>query len=157
MQLRFTKRPGGRSDLVVTDRPGPAVALRDHTAGPHLPHDLVHVVVERALGITDGFCGALAAGATFAGFVPADAPPAATRHRRSGLKVLRRKGDRVLEAELRVNWSYRVWEGRSTDAAAGVGRPPLDDHEVRTAVAAIEEAARRWAATAEGDTLVEDW
>ena len=149
MELRFTKRPHHRYDLVVAGRQGPEVALRDHDAGPRLPHDLVHAAVERTLGIDDGFCAALAAGATFDGFVPTD--PTA-RHRRSGLKVLRRQGGAVLAAELRVNFAYRCWSGRATP-----GRPVLTDDEVRRAGDAIEEAARRWAATAEGDTLVVDW
>lgn len=151
MRLEFT-RHGDRFDLVVTGTKGPDLILQDHDTGRTLPHDLVHAVVERALGIEDGFCGALARGATFKGFqrvVPA-------RHQRSGLKTLRRSADRVLAAELKVNWAVRAWEGRDI-SGPGVGGPQLSEPELRVAVAVIEEAARRWRALDDGDVLVIDW
>ncbi|MFF9978433.1 hypothetical protein [Streptomyces erythrochromogenes] len=94
----------------------------------------------------------MARGATFEGFettVP-------TRHRRSGMKVLRRGGDAVLRAELSVNWAYRVWSGLSTESR-GVGRSPLDERQVALACAALDGAAARWADVAVGGTLTWRW
>ncbi|MFF3677804.1 hypothetical protein ACFYYS_27990 [Streptomyces sp. NPDC002120] len=79
-----------------------------------------------------------------------------TRHRRSGLKVLRRKGDAVLRAELCVNWAYRVWSGLSTDGR-GPGRSPLDDRQTALASAALDGAARRWSEVEEGEALTWRW
>lgn len=152
VELRFTKLAGGRFDLVVRDRKGPDVALRAHASGPALPHDLVHAAVERALQMRGGFCAALAAGDTFEGFEPLEK----SRHRRSGLKVLKRRGDDVLAAELVVGWAYRVWAGLPL-TGRGVTGAALQEPNLSVAVAAIDEMAGRWAALAEGDTLVVDW
>ncbi|MGW9071560.1 hypothetical protein ACWGQT_19230 [Streptomyces yangpuensis] len=152
MEIIFRKLPDNRHDLEVRDRRGPDVRLMSQATGPTMPHDLVHAAVESALSITDGFWGAKARGATFEGFEMA----APTRHRRSGMKILRRGGDAVLRAELSVNWAYRVWSGLSTDGR-GVGRSPLDDRQVALARAALDRAAERWAGVAEGGTLTWRW
>lgn len=150
--MSFRKLPDNRHDLEVRDRRGPDVRLRSQATGPTMPHDLVHAAVESALAITDGFWGAMARGATFEGF---EMEPRA-RHRRSGLKVLRRGGDAVMRAELCVNWAYRVWSGLSTEGR-GVGRSPLDDRQVVLACAALDRASEQWAGVAEGETLTWHW
>ncbi|MEU6215543.1 hypothetical protein ABZ891_37335 [Streptomyces sp. NPDC047023] len=152
MDIVFRKLPDGRHEIVVRDRKGPDVRLAPAATGPTLPHDLAHAAVEDALGITDGFWGAMAQGATFEGFETVEP----TRHRRSGLKVLRRKGDAVMRAELSVNWAYRVWSGLSTQGR-GVGRSPLDDRETALATAALDRAAERWSRVAEGEALTWRW
>ncbi|MER7730396.1 hypothetical protein ABTX80_05875 [Streptomyces erythrochromogenes] len=152
MDIVFRKLPDDRHDLEVRDRRGPDVRQMSRATGPTMPHDLVHAAVESALGITDGFWGAMARGATFEGFETT----APTRHRRSGMKVLRRGGEAVMRAELCVNWTYRVWSGLST-AGRGVGRSPLDEGQVALACAALDRAAERWAEVAEGGTLTWRW
>ncbi|MFD9517504.1 hypothetical protein [Streptomyces sp. NPDC059979] len=152
MEMIFRKLPEGRHDLEVRGRRGPDVRLTDQSTGPTMPHDLVHAAVESALSITDGFWGATAEGATFEGFEPVEP----TRHRRSGLKVLRRKGDAVMRAELAVNWAYRVWSGQRTEGR-GLGRSPLDDRQIALASAALDRAAEHWSGVAEGETLHWHW
>ncbi|MEU6294031.1 hypothetical protein [Streptomyces erythrochromogenes] len=152
MDIVFRKLPDDRHDLEVRDRRGPDVRQMSRATGPTMPHDLVHAAVESALGITDGFWGAMARGATFEGFETTTP----TRHRRSGMKVLRRGGDAVMRAELCVNWSYRVWSGLST-GGRGVGRSPLDERQVALACAALDRAAERWAEVPEGGTLTWRW
>ena len=121
--------------------------------GPHPPHDLVHAAVEQALGIADGFWGAMAQGGTFKGFDPVEP----SRHRRSGLKVLRRRGDAVMAAELKVGWAYRVWSGQPLEGRAVGPHRPLDEAELARAVPAIDAAAQRWRALPEGGELVWAW
>ncbi|MFE6905886.1 hypothetical protein [Streptomyces erythrochromogenes] len=152
MDIVFRKLPDDRHDLEVRDRRGPDVRQMSRATGPTMPHDLVHAAVESALGITDGFWGAMVRGATFEGFETT----APTRHRRSGMKVLRRGGEAVMRAELCVNWSYRVWSGLST-GGRGVGRSPLDERQVALACAALDRAAERWAELPEGGTLTWRW
>ena len=66
MEVTFRKLGEGRLcrwDAVRRKRtrvPGPTMA-----AGRHLPHDLSTFVVERELGLTSGFWGCVADGATF--------------------------------------------------------------------------------------------
>ena len=149
MRIDFVKGDGGRTyALVVRDRrKGPDLRHPPMAVDSAIPHDLVHAAVEAALSIEHGFWGAVDAGATFEGFVP-----------RSGAKVLRRRGDDVLAAELAVNWAYRAWTGRSLDAAGGVSGPrPLDDARLATALAALDGARDRWAALADGDALPWTW
>ena len=148
MDIDFVRLPDGQHEIVVRNRrKGPDVRHPPAPVGSRIPHDLVHAAVESALGITDGFWGAIDAGATFGGFEP-----------RSGSKVLRRRGDDVLAAEVPVNWAYRVWTGRSVSADDGVsGARPLDDAQLATALAALDDAEHRWQATAEGEALSWPW
>ncbi|AIR96244.1 hypothetical protein [Streptomyces glaucescens] len=80
----------------------------------------------------------MARGATFQGFELVTPG----RHRRSGLKVLRRGGDAVMAAELSVNWAYRVWRGLSTDGR-GVGPAPLDAGSLARTGPRLDAAAAR--------------
>ncbi|MFJ9641697.1 hypothetical protein ACWEPM_35750 [Streptomyces sp. NPDC004244] len=152
MEMSFRKLPDNQHEILVRHRKGPDVRLPAGPTGPTMPHDLVHAVVETALGIDDGFWGAMARGATFQGFETT----APGRHRRSGLKVLRRGGDAVLAAELSVNWAYRVWRGLSTQGR-GVGSPPLGPDALARTGPRLDAAAARWAAVPEGGELVWRW
>ena len=60
MQIRITK---GRTDdhIAIRRDDGSEVATRFPKKGP-IPHDAVHLAVERALGLHDGFWGMVARG-----------------------------------------------------------------------------------------------
>ncbi|MFI8323342.1 hypothetical protein [Streptomyces sp. NPDC085529] len=152
MEISFRKLPDHRHEILVRARKGPDVRLPARPVGPTLPHDLVHAVVETALGIEDGFWGATARGATFEGFEPV----VPGRHRRSGMKVLRRGGDAVLAAELSVNWAYRVWRGLPVEGR-GLGPALLDADALARTGPRLDAAAARWAAVPEGGELLWHW
>lgn len=152
MEMSFRKLPENQHEIVVRDRRGPDVRLPAQPVGPTMAHDLVHAVVETALGIEDGFWGATARGAGFQVFLLVTPG----RHRRSGLKVLRRNGDAVLAAELRVNWAYRVWRGLPTEGR-GAGPALLTAYELARTGPRLDAAAARWAAVPEGGALVWRW
>ena len=60
--IAAVKAEGRRHRAGVSGPAGTAqFALADY--GPHLPHDLAHYVVERALGLQFGFWGLVVAGA----------------------------------------------------------------------------------------------
>ncbi|NNJ06172.1 hypothetical protein HHX38_18870 [Streptomyces sp. PKU-MA01144] len=99
MEMSFRKLPDDQHEILVRARKGPDVRLLVQPVGPTMPNGLVHAVVETDLGIDDGFWGAMARGATFQGFELVTPG----RHRRSGMKVLRRGGAAVMAAELSVN------------------------------------------------------
>ncbi|MGW0184699.1 hypothetical protein ACWDV7_02950 [Streptomyces sp. NPDC003362] len=152
MEMSFRKLPDNQHEILVRARKGPDVRLPAQPVGPNMPHDLVHAVVETALGIDDGFWGAMARGATFQGFellTPG-------RHRRSGMKVLRRGGDAVMAAELSVNWAYRVWRGLSTEGR-GVGPAPLDSDALARTLPRLNAAATCWATVPQGGELLWRW
>lgn len=150
VEICFTKASHDAHEITVRRDAGPDIRRRARETGPTIPHDLAHAAVESALGIDDGFWGAVARGVTFEDFEPLEG-----RHRRSGLKVLRRDGDAVMRAELIVSWSHRVWCGASTEGL----RPPdgCDDDTVRRAGIALDDAASRWAGVAVGDALTWRW
>ncbi|UYQ61799.1 hypothetical protein [Streptomyces peucetius] len=152
MEMSFRKLPDNQHEILVRARKGPDIRLPAQPVGPSMPHDLVHAVVETALGIDDGFWGAMARGATFQGFVLISPG----RHRRSGMKVLRRGGDAVMAAELSVNWAHRVWRGLPAEGR-GVGPAPLDAEALARTGPRLDTAAARWAAVPEGGELLWRW
>lgn len=153
VEVTFTKLGGGDHEIVVTGRHrGPDIRHpRTETSSP-MPHDLAHLAVEQALGIDDGFWGAIDAGATFGGFEPV----ARLRHQAGGAKVLRRKGDAVMRAEMIVSWSYRAWCGRSLDRDV-VGDAPIEGERLERALGALDDAGAAWAALEEGQALSRSW
>jgi len=152
MDISFRKLPDNQHEILVRREKGPDVRLPAHPDGPKMPHDLVHAVVETALGIDDGFWGAMARGATFLGFELVTPG----RHRRSGMKVLRRGGDAVMDAELRVAWAYRAWSGLPVEGR-GVGKAPLDAAALARTGPRLDAAAERWAAVPVGGELLWRW
>lgn len=72
MEIRFT-RARGDNDWIRAERPdGQVVSWPSRRRGQQVPHDLVHLVVENALGMTDGFWGLVADGVDF-GFLIGEA------------------------------------------------------------------------------------
>jgi hypothetical protein len=155
VEIVFTKLHGGRHEILVRDREGPDVRRPSYETGPTIPHDLAHAAVESALGFTDGYCGAFAAGATFEGF-EAVMPE---RHRHRELKILRRLGPMTERAERAVSWALRVWSGQRT--TNGNGPPssscPLDEPSLQIALRALDEARMQWDRLGEGESLVWKW
>lgn len=153
MEIRFTRHAGDLHGIEIRGRrKGPDIRRRPRETGPTLPHDLVHAVVESALGLERGFWAAVDAGATFDDFEPIDP----TRHRRSGLRELGRVGEAELEVEHMVSWAHRAWSGQRT-TGAGLGASPLSDRQLEIAAAALTDAYERWRATPVGGALVWDW
>jgi hypothetical protein len=76
VQVTFT-RTGERRYSIVADRGGGSVLHMPRGPGydPWLPHDLVHFVPERHLGIARGVFGQLAAGGTAGTFFTGEALP----------------------------------------------------------------------------------
>src|SRR5262249_56302162 len=67
MQLTFTRHDERRYATVVVRDDGVTLFVPSFDQPTWLPHDLAHYVVERALGLTHGFWGSVAAGAVFSG------------------------------------------------------------------------------------------
>jgi hypothetical protein len=102
MLILFSKLPGERHDIVVRGRAhGPDLRRLPRETGRTIPHDLAHAAVEEALGLQDGFWAAVDQGVMFEDFRLLEPE----RHRRAGLKALRRFADRTFPAELKVSWA----------------------------------------------------
>jgi hypothetical protein len=99
----------------------------------HLPHDIVTLVVERELGIRDGFFGTVAAGGLFKSMVGIQKPSRRTaiRHNRAAIDA----------AEHIVNGQWTAWLKGESPACA----------------AALDDAYRRWMAVEPGACLTLDF
>src|SRR5262245_20109080 len=62
LRAAFVRIEGKWDRIYVTRGDGTEVMWEFPTYGPELPHDLVHLVVEAAFGIADGFWGRVDAG-----------------------------------------------------------------------------------------------
>jgi hypothetical protein len=63
MRVTFPRLPDHEAAYSLVERDdGVVCRLLSGRAGTALPHDIVHLVVERELGITDGIWGGIAAG-----------------------------------------------------------------------------------------------
>ena len=139
------------------------------SAGPALPHDIRHLVVERELRIKDGIWAGIAAGAVFDSmrYVRAGVLPHAAERSKNLISNFRRHG---LRAELIADLVQNV--GRSTTRhPSGSARWPgarcpglpssaidaLDLRAVAAAAQALQVEAARWARLRVGEQLCYDW
>lgn len=135
LRVAFYKSDGGRTcGWVATPphrRPFQGTTM---AAGRDLPHDLAQFVVERALGVRDGFWGLLANGASFAS-VPGRRP---TQH---GRALVRAHLDSLEAVEGMANAHVVAWR---RGAPTPVG-PALD------------VMLARWLALPAGEPLCVEW
>src|SRR5688500_15667644 len=102
-------------------------------AGGDVPHDLATFVIEAELGISHGFWGCVAAGATFKSL--------GRRRTEPGRAVIRRHAAELDEAEALVNEVYFAWRrGEATPAGP-----------------ALDAALAAWSRLPEGGSLTFDW
>ena len=135
MKVEFYKAGDGRLCGWVASPPKRR-AFQGSTmaAGRDLPHDLTQFVIERELGIGDGFWGLLAHGAWFAS-VPGRRPTD------QGRALVRAHGEALAAAEGVANMHYFAWRrGAAT---------PVN--------AALEAMLARWRQLAEGERLILEW
>ena len=98
-----------------------------------MPHDLVQLVVEGALGLTRGFWGSVADGATFRS--------TGRKRTKPGRAVIAANVKDIAAAERIVDEHYTLWkQGRPTPTA-----PYFDDIDAR------------WKALGDGEALVVEW
>jgi hypothetical protein len=103
------------------------------SVGDELPHDLVTFVVERELGMADGFFGTVAAGGTFRSM--------AKKRHRAGREVIARNRLALGRAEGVVHEHLDAWrQGRATPCAR-----------------ALETVQGAWRACPPGTSLTLSW
>jgi hypothetical protein len=156
MQVTFT-RTGPRRYAIAADRGGGSVVHMPVAPGydPWLPHDLVHLAVERYFGIAHGVFGQLAAGGTAGTFFAIPHRRRDRAGRRSARLAAIGREDTArserLAATDTVAWHLRR-TGRSPSAGA------LDDETPSAALLAdLDHLARRWNALGVGEALTLTW
>jgi hypothetical protein len=145
MRVTFPRLPDHEKAYAVIERDdGVVYRLYGGVAGTALPHDVRHLVVERALGIRDGLWGEIA----------------------SGRRQFRATG---LRAEMMAELAERV-AGLSAPTPAQIrclastvlsvlpdGGADVDAEAIADAARALQVEASRWARLRPGEQLVYDW
>jgi hypothetical protein len=167
MRVTFFRVPDHQRGHALVERDDGVVYQLD--GGPFtaaLPHDLVHLTVEEALGMGDGIWAAIAGGAVLGSMKHKGGrrlPHAAER----SAALLRAHRDRLQRAELLAFIAQRAAQdpSLSADAIAGMLRqgfyslpdPGVGPAEIAAAAQALRQAERRWRALPVGGVISFDW
>jgi hypothetical protein len=169
MHVTFPRLPDHERAYAVVERDDGAVyRLYGGEAGPKLPHDIMHFVVERELHIPDGIWGGIASGVIFDSMqhVSGRRPPYARDRSRELLSSFHQNG---LRAELMANFVQSVAGlDHPTDiqimtlAATQLSVLPdtgadVEPAEIAAAAQALQVEAARWARLRIGEELSYDW
>ena len=167
MEVEF-QRIGKRRYAVTVHRPG-HIDLEMNPAPGYddlLPHDLVHFVVERELGLQRGIFGQLAAGGTAGTFHPI--PPASGNREwsrvskevaRRGAKLLRegRNDCALSESVAQVchqAWLARAFVKRSQIAGLDAG---MTQGQLDRVIHQLDELSAQWVRLQVGEALTVVW
>jgi hypothetical protein len=167
MRVTFPRLPDHERAWALVERDdGVVYRLYGGTAGPRLPHDIMHLVVERELRIKDGIWAGIAAGVVFDSMhhVSGRRPPHAAERSKALLRDFREQG---LRAELLADLvsSAATLDTMTLDkikrlAAAKLSALPdadVDPVVIAAAARALQVEAARWARLRIGEELSYDW
>ncbi len=167
MRVTFPRLPDHERAWALVERDdGVVYRLYGGTAGPRLPHDIMHLVVERELRIKDGIWAGIAAGVVFDSMhhVSGRRPPHAAERSKALLRDFRQQG---LHAELLADLvsSAATLDTMTLDkikrlAAAKLSVLPdadVDPVVIAAAARALQVEAARWARLRIGEELSYDW
>jgi hypothetical protein len=168
--IDFHKGLRGRYHSVLHRRDGVDVRLEggsyNHVGGAvdRVPHDIAHLIVEDAFGLTAGLWGTLASGGIVqnAAFVSGRKPPHAQRRAR---EIADRNGEALRQAEVLVRAAAdAALEGRPREVRAF--RVQVGDRwwvqgatadALERACGALRDAAVRWDALPDDEVLQLTW
>lgn len=168
MEVRF-ERTGERRYATVIVGPGRSPRRTEPAPGfdDHIPHDLVHYLVEAELGLAHGVYGRAAAGG--GGFLATTETPGDPRRRAREQRRLRKRetslrradpGDMARSERIAglVDLAWRRRAGAATPAWADrTPIPPDDQPLVDRVLGHLDEVAPRWHALPVGGALVFTW
>ena len=167
MRVTFPRLPDHQRAYALVERDDGAVyRLYGGKAGPQLPHDIMHFVVERDLQIRDGIWGGIAAGIVFDSMqhVSGRRPPHAADRSKALLRGFREQG---LRAELLADLvcSAATLDTMTVDKIKGLTAAKLsvlpgtdvDPVVIAAAARALQVEAARWARLRVGEELSYDW
>ena len=172
MRVTFPRLPDHERAWALVERDdGVVYRLYRGTAGPRLPHDIMHLVVERELRIKDGIWAGVAAGVVFDSMqhVSGRRPPHAAERSKALLRCFREQG---LRAELLADLvsSAAALDTMTPEkirrlAAAKLSVLPspvlhsaeVDPVVIAVAARALQVEAARWTRLRVGEELSYDW
>jgi hypothetical protein len=167
MRVTFPRLPDHQRAYALVERDdGVVYRLYGGTAGPRLPHDVMHLIAERELRIRDGIWAGIAAGVVFESMchVSGRRPPHAAERSRD---LLHRFSQQGLRAELLADLvsSVAALDTMTQDKIRQLTRDKLavlPDAEVEpvviaAAARAMQVEAARWARLRVGEELSYEW
>jgi hypothetical protein len=143
MRVTFPRLPDHERAWALVERDD-GVVYRFYgggTAGPRLPHDIMHLVVERELRITDGIWAGIAAG-----------DPCQPPGQRAELLA-----DLVAGAAALGTLTLAKIRRLTADKLAALPGTEVDPVVVAVAARALQVEAARWARLRVGEELTYDW
>jgi hypothetical protein len=180
MQVEF-RRTGKRRYAITIFREGYPTVEMDPAPGydPVLPHDLLHFVVEKEIGLRRGIFGQIAAGGNAGTF---HTVPAANKNQRESARLRRkvaRRGGKLLRegrgesalSERAADICLNEWRSRSTDPnrrklavqSLSHNHRSADEGEILTGevlnrvCATLDQVSERWAALEIGESFAIPW
>jgi hypothetical protein len=167
MKIKFTRLSARHYSSAATTRRG--ITLEVCGIGPSdpIPHDWLHYIVERELGLKEGFWGCVAAGAVLPNtkITSGHKPHHSEELTRSVLKQFRQQMSDaeilvglilgILRSEKRENWSQvqRLIAGKREP----ISRPLPNREEWERISAAVQEAQREWDKLSVGASIELEW
>lgn len=142
MRVTFPRLPDHERAWALVERDdGVVYRLYSGTAGPRLPHDIMHLVVERELRIKDGIWAGIAAGG-----------PCQPPGQRAELLA-----DLVAGAAALGTLTLEKIRRLTADKLAALPDASVDPVLVAVAARALQVEAARWARLRVGEELSYDW
>jgi hypothetical protein len=142
MRVTFPRLPDHERAWALVERDdGVVYRLYSGTAGPRLPHDIMHLVVERELRISDGVWAGIAAGG------PGQPPGQRAELLADLVACAAALGTLTLEKIRRL----------TADKLAALPDANVDPVLVAVAARALQVEAARWARLRVGEELSYDW
>jgi hypothetical protein len=142
MRVTFPRLPDDECAWALVERDdGVVYRLYSGTAGPRLPHDIMHLVVERELRIKDGIWAGIAAGG-----------PGQPPGQRAELLA-----DLVAGAAALGTLTLEKIRRLTADKLAALPDANVDPVLVAVAARALQVEAARWARLRVGEELTYDW
>jgi hypothetical protein len=167
MHVTFPRLPDhDRAYALVERDDGATYRLYGGLAGPRLPHDVRHFVVERELAIPDGIWGGIASGLVFESMrhVSGRRPPHASERSAELLADFRDRGLRAEALAGLVECVARLDRPSEPEilrlAVVNLSVLPgaeLDPGAIATAAMALQVEAARWARLRVGQEISYDW
>ncbi len=167
MQVTFPRLPDHQRAYALVERDdGVVYRLYGGTAGPRLPHDIMHLVVERELRIHDGIWGGIAAGVVFNSmrYVSGRRPPHAAERSKDLLRGFRQPGLRaellaglVSSAAALDTMTDHTIRRLARDKLSVLPEADVDPVVIAAAARALQVEAARWARLRVGEELCYEW
>jgi hypothetical protein len=164
------RRSGVRRYAVSIFRPGLPMLEKNPVPGYDdlLPHDLIHLIVERALGLQRGIFGQAAEGGTAGMFYPVESDARTAREASRQRRMLAKRSDKLMQAgrqdtaasEAATYIARMAWDSRRANRSPRVSATrigPVLAEQLAQIRDEMDAMSARWMALPAGEVLSVRW